>query len=434
MEQVKKITCQEWDYFSVSQYGLSADAVDLLDMYASRMESRLNQPVLIRTPNGFRTEQVVGIFALPGITVEILPKIENENSRTRVALIRMRKVAYDLPVVDSEITSLSKQHFDLLEILIRIFSKQLLDAVRRGLPRRYIYHAEDLRLLRGKLDVTRQITKLAVRADVLACTYDELSPDTPLNRVLKAAVVKLASLSRSAVNIRLLNELQIRFESVSVTSKPLDEPVRLDRTNTNYHELYKWAQLFLKGDYQSTSGGDVKGISLLFPMNDLFEKFIGNSLKRVYQGFGKPRVSLQDRNYSALRDMKNKKIFNLIPDVVITSQNGERIVLDTKWKELDPIKSNKFGVEQSDIYQMMAYAHAYKPSRLILLYPWYSDFGKSEGVFCRWKTFETNYPLDIATIDVGISDGFEFHGRIHSKLIEITSFAMSEKGHIYRDN
>ena len=71
-------------------------------------------------------------------------------------------------------------------MLIRLFADRLLTAVRRGLPHRYRTMQDNLRVLRGKLDVRRQITRGAARADRLACHFDELSADTPLNRVLKA--------------------------------------------------------------------------------------------------------------------------------------------------------------------------------------------------------------------------------------------------------
>ena len=420
MEQAKKIICREWESFTASQYGLNNDTVDRLQIHATRLERRLRQPILTRTVSGFVAAQVVGILVIPGLTVEILPKIENENSKTRETLVRMLKVAYGLRITDSEIAFLSNQHFDLLEILIRIFSQRLLVAVRRGLPRRYTHHEEDLRLLRGKLNVTRQITKLAVRADLVACRFDELSPDTPLNRVLKAAVVRLADLSHSESNIRLLNELQIHFESVSTASAPLDEPVRLDRTNTNYHELYGWAQLFLRGDYQSTSGGRRKGFSLLFAMNDLFEMFIGNSLKRLFADISGSNVSLQERKHSVLLDESDKPIFKLIPDAVVKLQDRSNIVLDTKWKRLDTEDTNRLGVDQDDIYQMMAYAHAYTPSRLILLYPWHEAMSSEKGIVRRWRISGSKIPLDIATIDVGCSNGFNFNSRIQCALNEIT--------------
>ena len=115
-------------------------------------------------------------------------------------------------MIEGEFAALDTQRRDLLEILIRLFANRLLSAVRRGMPRRYLTHEEDLALLRGGLDVKRQFTHLAVRPNRLACRYDELSSDTPLNRVLKAAVSRLAGCTRSAANARRLAELAARFE------------------------------------------------------------------------------------------------------------------------------------------------------------------------------------------------------------------------------
>ena len=216
----------------------------------------------------------------------------------------MLAVAHRLRVADGELASLDTQRRDLLELLIGLFAKRLLSAVRRGLPRRYIGHEDDLKLLRGRLDVTRQVTHLAARPDLLACRFDELSEDTPLNRVLKAAVWRLVRVARTAANVRRLAELTARFEFVGDTPDPIHEPVRLDRTNTAFHDLHRLARLFLTGDWQSTKstmGDEATGFTLLFPMNELFEQFIGQSLKRA---LGSGRVRLQDQRYSALIDDK----------------------------------------------------------------------------------------------------------------------------------
>lgn len=179
-------------------------------------------------------------------------------------------MAWDLRVAEGELAALDTQRHDLLELLIRLFANRLIAAVRRGMPRRYVTHEEDLALLRGRLDVKRQFTHFAVRSDRLACRYDELSEDTPLNRVLEAAVTRLAGLARPAANFRRLAELGARFEFVRDSSDPLREPVRLGRTNTAFHELYRLARLFLSGDWQSTAGGRSAGFALLFSMNALF--------------------------------------------------------------------------------------------------------------------------------------------------------------------
>ena len=398
---------REWGTLPIGNAGLPERDARQLHAAAERAARRLGLPetaVLTRTHQGLKAGQVVGILSIPGCTIEILPKIDREDGAVRVALIRMLAVAWDLRVAEGELTALDTQRDDLLELLIRLFGERLLAAVRRGMPRRYLTHEEDLALLRGRLDVKRQFTHLAVRPDRLACRYDELSEDTPLNRVLKAAVTQLAGRARSAANFRRLAELTARFEFVRDSSDPLREPVRLDRTNSAFHELYSLARLFLAGDWQSTAGGRSTGFALLFPMNELFEAFIGRSLKRALA----PRaVHVQHRRRSALTGANGEPLFALQPDAVIEDSNGRPIILDTKWKRLTPRArgcKTTLGVAQSDIYQMLAYARAYDARRLVLIYPWHEELDPEQGVSRRWTVTGTDCRLDVATVDIGRPD------------------------------
>ena len=395
---------REWETLPVGRAGLPESDARRLHAAAERAARRLGlrkTAVLTRTYQGLEAGQVVGILSIPGRTVEILPKIDGNDGAVRSALIRMLAVAWDLRVAEGELAALDTQRHDLLELLIRLFADRLLAAVRRGMPRRYLTHEEDLALLRGSLDVKRQFTHLAVRPDRLACRYDELSEDTPLNRVLKAAVTQLAGRSRSAANFRQLAELAARFEFVRDSSDPLREPVRLDRTNTAFHEIYRLARLFLSGDWQSTAGGRSAGFALLFPMNELFEAFIGRSLERALA----PRtVHLQHRRRSALTGANGEPLFALQPDAVIEESDDRPVVLDTKWKRLTPrARDGKttMGVAQPDIYQMLAYARAYGAKRLVLIYPWREEMGTRQGVHRRWFVTGTDCRLDVATVDVG---------------------------------
>ena len=365
---------------------------------AERMRRQLKAQVLTREFDALRAKQVVGVLAIPGKTLEILPKVEGCYDHVRRALVHMIAVAHDLRVAEAELAALSTQRHDLLEIVIGLFVRRLTVAVRRGLPRRYIGHEEDLAVLRGRLNVVRQFTELAVRPDVLACRYDELSEDTPLNRVLKAAVVCLTGVARSAENARRLAELAARFEFVRQSAYPLREPVKLDRTNTAFHDLYRLAQLLLEGEWQTTTGGKATEFALLFKMNVLFEEFVGKTLQRTLGS----RVGLQRRDHSALKDAKGK-LFQLKPDVVIDMPNG--IVLDTKWKVLEPKEEpRKLGVKESDVYQLLAYARAYGAKRIILLYPWHKDLPAAPGIMAHWWApgpEGERIPFDIATVDVG---------------------------------
>lgn len=397
---VKPLICREWQELRVGENGLTeteAGRFHALAEHAGRRLKRGEASVLIRTRRGLKAQQVVGILAVPGRTLEVLPKIDGEHDAVRNALIRMLAVAHDLRVADGALAGMARQTHDLLELLIRLFATRLLAAMRRGLPRRYIACEEDLRLLRGRLDVVRQFTRHAVRPDRLACRFDELSEDTPLNRVLKAAVSRLALMTRSAANTRLLAELAVRFELTGDSSRPLDEPVQIDRTNTAFHDLYRLARLLLEGEWQGTAAGRPAGFALLFPMNDLFEAFVGRSLQCA---LAPRRVRLQARGKYALTDEYGDSLFALRPDAVVEA-DSERVVLDTKWKELKQERDD-FGVAPSDIYQMLAYGRAYRAARVILLYPWHSGIGDDTGVVRRWASAGAgSMRLDIATVDVG---------------------------------
>ena len=391
------LACREWDTLPVGEGGLTEAEAGRLHALAERAARRLKLPgtaVLTRTHRGLTAGQVVGILAVPGRTVEILPKIDGGDGVVRAALVRMLAVAHDLRVAGGELAALETQRHDFLELLVRLFARRLLAAVRRGLPRRFLAREEDLRFLRGRLDAVRQTTRLAVRPDRLACRFEELSEDTPLNRVLKAAVSRLARLARSAANARLLAELAARFEPVGTAADPLREPVRLDRTNAAFHDLHRLALLFLKGEWQSTASGGAAGFALLFPMNELFEAFVGRCLRRA---LAPARVRLQAAGGYALTGAGGHPLFALRPDAVIGEKSAGAVVLDIKWKKLE-YGDKRLGVAPSDIYQMLAYGEAWNAERLVLVYP------GERGVVGRWTARGTGRPLDIATVDVGRPD------------------------------
>ena len=391
-------TVEEWKELAIDRNdGVPSKSVAPLLRIAEREEKHLKQKVVEETANkSLKAFQVVGVLSVPGTQVEILPKIDgNDNGSVRRALTRMLSVALGLNLAESESSFMSTQRRDLLEILIQIFAQRLLVAARRGLPRRYMLQEEDLPVLRGKLDIGRQLIQDSSHTGKLACIFDELTVDTPLNRVLYTAVRQLVSLSRTNENIRRLNELLARFETVTESANPLRENVQLDRTNVPFHRLYTLALLLLARDWQTTSVGQKEGYSLLFAMNDLFEVFVGKSMRAAL----KPQyeVHLQQKGHFALRDRQNG-IFELRPDIVVDNDT----IVDTKWKRLDPTE-RKLGVSSADVYQMLAYASAYQAKRVVLLYPWCEGL-QEQGICARWQVSGSSTVFDVATIDVGKPD------------------------------
>lgn len=388
-------TLREWNYLEIEPPGPGAftrEHADKLVSYASTiaMGGSDGERILINHPKKLRAQQVVGVIAAGDASLEILPKIDGGESdaSARRSLIHMLAAVYDLDVHDGAITELGWQNQDLLEILIRLFCDRLFAAVHRGLPRAYVEYEDDLAALRGRLQVIRQFSVLAASPQRLACRFDELSPDIALNQVMKAAVTCLRKRSRAADNQRRLYELELAFADVSTVPVPALrwDKISIDRTNRAWSQLLTLAKLLLGDRFQTTSFGEAQGFSLLFPMNTLFEEFVGRSLQRALSGTGIEVLLQRPRSFALEEPDTGKGRFATKPDITLRRGGQNIMIIDTKWKRLSgAIDDTKRGVGQSDVYQMMAYAHVYSCECLTLLYPHDNELGNRSGVQSRHR-------------------------------------------------
>ncbi|MFA5988834.1 MAG: restriction endonuclease [Sphingomonas sp.] len=300
------------------------------------------------------------------------------------------------------ITALHWQRETLLEILIRLFSEKLVDAVRQGLPRRYVEHADDLPTLRGRLNVMRQFTALAVEPSRLACRFDALTPDIALNRIMKAAITRLSRIARTTDNQRRLRDLAFAYADIAdvpVAALRWDE-VTLDRTNVRWRELLNLARLLLGDRFQTTSAGGSDGFSLLFEMNILFEEYVARMLRRALADTDLRVVSQGGRLYCLETD-ERRGLFQTRPDILIKRDSDVVQIIDTKWKRIAArIDDPKQGVSQADVYQMMAYGRLYGCSKLTLLYPHHREAGCDEGVIGDYAINGSEDRLELFAIDV----------------------------------
>ena len=65
----------------------------------------------------------------------------------------MLDVAFGVDLSVGETATMAHRAESMLDLFIAIFADRLLSEVRRGLPRQYRQHEDDLRSLRGRLDV-----------------------------------------------------------------------------------------------------------------------------------------------------------------------------------------------------------------------------------------------------------------------------------------
>lgn len=382
----------------------------LLAARSHPLANRSGTNILVDRYTEIWAQQVVGVIAAPGCSLEILPKIDaasSENDETiRSRLVSMLDVALGLKLGDGQALAMARQKEILLDILIRLFADRLLAEARRGLPRAYMAEEEDLAALRGRLDVIRQFTHHAVRPDRLACRFDTLMADTPLLRIMKACVLMLRRHARAVETQRRLDELRFLLAEVSdvpISALPWAE-VRIDRTNRRWETLYGLAKLFLKREWQRTNH-DAKagqGITLLFAMNDLFEAYIAALARRALRNTDLTVHSQGGLRYCLMEDGESgRQRFQTTPDILI-KRNGQVVtVMDTKWKMIgqNP-EDKKRGVSQSDVYQMMAYARLYQCREVMLLYPHHTGLG-TDALDAGYGMMAGDERLRITSVDLG---------------------------------
>jgi 5-methylcytosine-specific restriction enzyme subunit McrC len=362
--------------------------------------------ILVELRHSLKAQQMVGVIAAKGCSLEILPKIDRaalEDAPTvRQRLVHMLDVALGLNIGVGEATAMARQNHSLLDIFIRKFADGLLAEARRGLPRAYLAQEDDLAALRGRLDVVRQFTVNAVRPDRLACRFDVLSSDIPLLQIMKACVVNLRAFARSTDTIRRLDELRFVLADISdlpVTILPW-QMVRIDRTNRRWETLYSLAKLFLKREWQAThhDRNAAQGITLLFPMNDLFEAYIAALAQRAKRGAGVSVKAQGGGRFCLTEDPGGAKLFKTIPDLLIAQRNQNLMIIDTKWKTLaQNIEDKKGGISQADVYQMMTYAQLYECPKVVLLYPHHRGLGEVE-LDRRYKIAGSDRRLWVASV------------------------------------
>ena len=431
------LTIHEWGHARFGERGLTREHAHALHSAACEHPLAHDDAtnILVLGRDRVIARQMVGMVSAKGCSLEILPKVDpdagaGESDHTvRSRLVRMLDVALGLDLDIGAEAAIARQKNTLLEILIDAFATRLLAEVRRGLPRAYIQCEEDLPALRGRLDVTRQFTRNAVRPDRLACRFDQLEADTPLMRIMAAATVFLARHTRSLGTRRKLDELRHALADIPlmpITRLPW-QAVRIDRTNRRWEALFRLARLLLQRDWQAThhAAKAPDGLTLLFPMNDLFEKYIAVLLRRALAGSGIEVVD-QGGHRACLgaftgAHLDSGEVFRTKPDIMLRRGREIVAIVDTKWKKLslDPL-DRKHGVSQADVFQLMAYARLYRTAELMLLYPGKpgepagerKQFGIAGGAEC----------LRIATVDVSLEEP-----ELQTSLARLTQTILAER-------
>ena len=142
--------------------------------------------------------QYVGVVRLGRETVQVLPKIYRHSAQAEATrnLLHLLAVVGDLPIREHSLAPLLRRRADWFEILTDLFAANLTDAWQRNVVRGYVAQEDDTSpTLRGRWRLATQLRR-PERRHRFAVTYDEFTPDNPLNRVFRFVVERLWTLTQ----------------------------------------------------------------------------------------------------------------------------------------------------------------------------------------------------------------------------------------------
>ncbi|MCA3799878.1 restriction endonuclease, partial [Burkholderia sp.] len=262
----------------------------------------------------------------------------------------------------------------LLEIFIREFLLCALGVAQSGLISRYVPEFGDLTVVRGRFHAQAQLRHNVSRPHLLHCEYDEFTIDNSYNRIIRAALDACRHWATLASTQRLWFELHARLTSIAqvhVTSADV-RLLRYDRQTLRYRAVMQWCEWLLELASPDLRSGNAASPALLFDMNKLFEDYVCH--REELKEAESPNIVIRQGPERPLIEQNKRSFFTLKPDVTVWKGAARNVlhsldrIIDAKWKQLNP-DLNDWGVDEADIYQMLAYSKRYRCGRLELVYP-----------------------------------------------------------------
>jgi len=270
---------------------------------------------------------------------------------------------------------------DLPNLLARVLVTGVRSLLRRGLDRNYLPLQEELRTVRGHIELGPTLRLQARSAKRIVCSYDELSHDLLHNQIIKATLRRLLKIR--SLDPTLAREIQILIlrmpdvTDIGIKASAFAR-VQLHRNNARYDLLLKICELVFDSLIPAKGGSGYAFQDVLRDerkMARVFEDFVRNfyrASQRVFQV--KPlqlawqAVPLSSGGLGRLPVMRS--------DVYLDS-GRRRIIIDTKYyAEAMQERFGSVSFRSDNLYQLFAYLRndaASRPQAIVsegvLLYP-----------------------------------------------------------------
>lgn len=278
---------------------------------------------------------------------------------------------------------------NFFEAYIWLFANFTRDLLARQPYSQYQSEIEEGEVLRGRLVMNQYINDCLTRGrwHRLVYEHEPFAFDNLLNRIIKRACKLAQGFCDSPTVDEKLGEILFELdevEDVFCTARDCDR-VHLNRMHTEYQIVLDACRTILAQCQADNSGRDMKRFCFLLPMDRLYEEYLRVLAEEAVQkqpGEKESAWRLVHKEGSGIALAHGHEIatgkestnFGLIHDLLFEyagTEDRKVIIADAKWKSRteNEKKYGNYGVSQSDMYQMVAYAYRRSCREVHLLYP-----------------------------------------------------------------
>ncbi len=254
----------------------------------------------------------------------------------------------------------------LPDVMGRLLAFAVERRLRRNLSRDYQRRSEELSRVRGRIDWMRTEAGMLLSRGKVACRFEELTHNTPRNRLILAALVR----ARTAVE-----DTELAFRCGSLVTTLLDAGVspippsrseisrdRFGRNDADDELVVRVAELVLNLVLPSEQAGDVKMTRLDHDerlLRQIFEKAVAEFYRHELHGRDGWKISSQMQFAWEAREA-TEGLGAILPkmhaDVVLQQGIARRLILDTKFTGILTNRAHgSEGLKSAHLYQLYSY-------------------------------------------------------------------------------
>ncbi|MEM0995018.1 MAG: restriction endonuclease, partial [Bacteroidota bacterium] len=328
----------EYQTLTIGQNGFQQRHFDYLARHAPSKYFQVQHRAI-------RFKNYVGALQVGDLTIEILPKIDQQEGNTKLwrdVLLDMLRYCRLLKIEPVGTAQLALKHHSILDLYYEIFLAEVERILSKGLFLNYRSIMSNQKSWKGSLQFAAHLRHNWLHKERFFTKHDTYDTANLYNQIISATLQLLDQLQLSAPLRLKLNQVKAQFPFLPKKSfSTADfESLTFNRQNQHYRNAIQIAQLLLLQNRPAIRVGENRLLALMFDMNLLFEEYIFRQLCLLRTQ--DLRISRQAR-----KAFWNRQYIR--PDILLQISK-KRYIIDTKWKILPKVQPAMTDLQQAFVY------------------------------------------------------------------------------------